>query len=338
MVRRSHFADSVENEGGWAEGETRAAQEAISASHRAALPPEVEIRDDAEEDEAEGDEARDDAEPREHERAIVPARRRRGDSKHEVEPSEYFCQEFDHGAPEEMRRYGGSSVRHRSDFLFDFRDIHHDDGIPRAAIQEAAVRTFTEALFAPDALEGVNLDAPERRIVLVRHPEHAIFHRTIFNAGRRSSAAGAALRNNGQFFWLLLARGGDTLRAGFKLLLVGHHSGSLDNFGCVSHFQRFYLECQPFVSVVLAASPALATMPVQSDLSSAAHKCSPSLSTNTFCPRSSPDLPCASFSSRISLFIPATRPITKSSPATGCTTVFTASTPTGGFFPRTRAR
>src|SRR6266852_2034458 len=222
MVRRSHFADSVENDGGWAEGETRAAQEDISASHRATSPPEVEIGDDAEEDEADGDEAREDAEPRKHERAIVPARRRRGDSNHEVDPSEYFCEEFDHGAPEELRRYGGSSVRHRADFFFDFRDIHHDDGVPRTAIQEAAVGAFAEALLAADALEGVNLDAPERRIVLVRNPKHAVFHRTIFNAGGRSGAAGAALGNNGQFFRLLLARSRDALRARFKLLLVGH--------------------------------------------------------------------------------------------------------------------
>src|SRR5260370_858787 len=82
-----------------------------SVRHRAALPPEVEMRDDVEQDQAEGDDARGDAQPREHEPAFVPARRRRGDSKHEVQPSEYFCEEIDHGAPEEMRRYGGSSVR-----------------------------------------------------------------------------------------------------------------------------------------------------------------------------------------------------------------------------------
>src|SRR5712671_597869 len=91
------------------------------------------------------------------------------------------------------------SVRHRTDFFFDLGNIHHDDGVPRAAIQEAAVRTFTEALLAPDALEGVNLDAPERRVVFVRHPEHAVFHRTVLDASRRSRAAGAALRNNGKF-------------------------------------------------------------------------------------------------------------------------------------------
>src|SRR5260370_23358063 len=78
------------------------------------------MRDDVEQGHAEGDDARKDTEPREHERALVPARRRRGDSKHEVEPSEYFCEEFDHGAPEELRRYGGGAVRDQPQAHFRF--------------------------------------------------------------------------------------------------------------------------------------------------------------------------------------------------------------------------
>src|SRR5258708_19426651 len=114
--------------------------------------------------------------------------------------------------PEEMRRYVGSSVRHRADFFFHFGDIHHHDGVPRAAIEEAAVGAFAEALLAADALDRVNLDAPERRIVLIRHPEHAIFHGTVFHAGRRSSATGAALRNDSKFLRLFLARAQAALR------------------------------------------------------------------------------------------------------------------------------
>src|SRR5258708_20895221 len=207
-----------------------------SRRHRSALPPEVQMRDDVEQNQGEGDDARDDAEPGEHEPAFVPLRRRRGYSKHEVEPSEYLCQEFDHDAPEEMRRNGRSSIRHRADFFFHFGDIDHDDGVPRAAIEEAAVGAFAEALLAADALDGVNLDAPERRIVLVRHPEHAIFHRTVLHARCASRATRAALGDYGQFFRFFLARGSDALRAGLKLLLVGHHSWSFHNLGCISHF------------------------------------------------------------------------------------------------------
>src|SRR5260370_6484245 len=101
--------------------------------------------------------------------------------------------------PEEMRRYVGSSVRHRADFFFHFGDIHHHDGVPRAAIEEAAVGAFAEALLAADALDRVNLDAPERRIVLIRQPRHASFHGTVLHAGRGLSPTRATLRNAGQF-------------------------------------------------------------------------------------------------------------------------------------------
>ena len=128
------------------------------------------------------------------------------------------------------------SVRHGADFFFDFGGIDHDDGVPRAAIQETAVRAFAEALLAADAKNRIDLDAPERRIVLVRHPEHAVFHGTVLDAGRRARAAGAALGDNRQFFGFFLARGGDSPRARLVLKLVGHHSGRFCDIGCISHF------------------------------------------------------------------------------------------------------
>src|SRR6267378_1781133 len=78
-----------------AEGPTRPAAE---CDPLAVLLPEVEIGDHVEQNHAEGDEARDDAEPREYEDALVPVGRRRGDSKDEVESPEYFCEKVDHGA------------------------------------------------------------------------------------------------------------------------------------------------------------------------------------------------------------------------------------------------
>src|SRR5260370_40785307 len=129
---------------------TRNLRRITSRRHRSALPPEVQMRNDVEQDQGEGDDARDDTEPREHEPAFVPARRRRGYSKHEVQPSEYLCQEFDHDAPEEMRRNGGNSVPHRADFFFHFGHIDHYDGVPRAAIQEATAGGFAAAFLAPD--------------------------------------------------------------------------------------------------------------------------------------------------------------------------------------------
>src|SRR5882672_5231091 len=215
----------------------------------AALLPEVEKGNGVEQDHTEGDEARDDAEPGEYERALILAGRGRGDSKDEVNSPEYFCEKLDHGAPAEMRSDGGSSVRHRSDFFFDFRDIDHDDGIPRTAIEEAAVGALAEAFLAADAQNRVNLDAPKRWTVFVRHPKHAVLDGAVFHAGRRSRAPGAAFGDDSEFFRFLLAGGGDSLGAGFKLLLVGHHSRGFDDFLLRGHgriiplFSMFWNAC-----------------------------------------------------------------------------------------------
>src|SRR2546430_6328098 len=230
-----------------------------------------------------------------------------------------------------------NSIRHGADFLFHFGGIHHHDGVPWAAVQEAAVGALAEALLAADAQNGINLDAPERRIVLIRHPEHAVFHRAVLHASGRSRAARAALRNNRQFFRLFLARRDDSLRARLLLQLVGHHSRGFDSIGCISHFQRLYLPCQAFVSEVFPPVPCLLQCPCIR-LVSACTPCSPNLSTNISCLRFSPDLPCASSSSGTSLSIRAIPPTTKSLGATGCTTEFTASTPRGSFFRRMPAR
>src|SRR6267378_1898475 len=64
------------------------------------------------------------------------------------------------------------SVRHRSDDFLHFRDVHHHDSVPRAAIEEASIRSLAHALLASDAKNGVHVDASERRIILIRHPEH----------------------------------------------------------------------------------------------------------------------------------------------------------------------
>src|SRR5712664_2972648 len=123
-----------------------------------------------------------------------------------------------------------TSIRHCSDGLFHFRDVYHHDGVPRAAIQEASVRSLADALLASDAQNRIHLDAPKRIMILVRHPEHAVFHGTILHARRRTRAARAAFRDDRKFLWLLLARGGDPFGARLVLLLVGHHSSGLRHF------------------------------------------------------------------------------------------------------------
>src|ERR1017187_9890976 len=76
-----------------------------------------------------------------------------------------------------------------ADHGFDFLDGNHFDGIPRAAVQEGAVRP----------------------------PIHAIGDGAIRHAGRRTGATGAAFGDDGKFLGPLFARGGDALRLGLHL-------------------------------------------------------------------------------------------------------------------------
>src|SRR5215467_7570493 len=120
------------------------------------------------------------------------------------------------------------SVGHGADFFFDFGDVHHDNGVPRAAVQEAAIGAFAKALLAADTEDGIDLDAAKGRMVFVRDPEHAVFNRTVLDARGRASAAGATLGDDGEFFGFLFAGSGDALRAGLVFQLVGNHAGSFD--------------------------------------------------------------------------------------------------------------
>src|ERR1019366_4908103 len=79
-----------------------------------------------------------------------------------------------------------------ADHGFDFLDGNHFDGIPRAAVQEGAVRPLAGALLAANAEHGVHVDAAEGRMILVGHPIHAIGDGAIRHAGRRTGATGAA--------------------------------------------------------------------------------------------------------------------------------------------------
>ena len=87
--------------------------------------------------------------------------------------------------------------RHDSHFLLHLNRIHHYDRIPGAAIEETAIWTFADTLFAADAENWVNLNASKRWMVFIRHPEHAVFHRAIFDTGGRAGAARAALGDYG---------------------------------------------------------------------------------------------------------------------------------------------
>ena len=105
------------------------------------------------------------------------------------------------------------SVGHGADFFFHFRGFHHDDGVPGAAVEEAAIGPLAETLLAADAKNRIDLNAAEGRMILVGNPEHAVFNGAIFNAGRGAGATGAAFGDDGEFLGLFLARRGDAFGA-----------------------------------------------------------------------------------------------------------------------------
>jgi hypothetical protein len=104
--------------------------------------------------------------------------------------------------------WSGRSIR-KCDPVHSFPIIrgHHLDRVPRTAIEERPIRTLARTLLTSDAEVRINFDSPERRMVFVRHPEHAGFNRTILNTRRRSCAARATISRDCQNAWPLFTRG-----------------------------------------------------------------------------------------------------------------------------------
>jgi len=61
---------------------------------------------------------------------------------------------------------------------------HHFNRIPGAAVEKSAIRSFANAFLATNAEIGIDFDAAKRRVIFVRHPEHARFDRAILDARR----------------------------------------------------------------------------------------------------------------------------------------------------------
>ena len=82
---------------------------------------------------------------------------------------------------------------------------HHFDGIPGTAIEECSIRSFADAFLTADAKVGIDLNAPEGRVILIRHPEHTCLDGAVLDACRRSRATGAAISSDRQNSGLFLA-------------------------------------------------------------------------------------------------------------------------------------
>jgi len=95
--------------------------------------------------------------------------------------------------------------RQRPICALELRQGNHINRIPRATLEKRAIRPFAGAEFASDAQQGIDDDATERGMVLVRRPIHALGHRTVFNAGGRSRAPRAAFIDYCKYVRLTLA-------------------------------------------------------------------------------------------------------------------------------------
>ena len=82
---------------------------------------------------------------------------------------------------------------------------HHLDRVPRTAIKKRPIGTFAGTFLTTDAEVRIDLDTSKRRVVFIRHPEHARLDRTLLNARRRAGATGAAVGGDGKYARALLS-------------------------------------------------------------------------------------------------------------------------------------
>ncbi len=61
---------------------------------------------------------------------------------------------------------------------------NHLNCIPWTTIQKCPVGSFTRTLLTSDTQIGIDFDTAERRVVLIRDPEHAGFDGAVFDASR----------------------------------------------------------------------------------------------------------------------------------------------------------
>ena len=83
---------------------------------------------------------------------------------------------------------------------------NHVNRIPGATVQESSIGSLARTLLTSNTEIGIDFDTAERRVILVRDPEHTGFDGTVFDASWRACASGAAVSSNGEDPRPLLAR------------------------------------------------------------------------------------------------------------------------------------
>jgi len=83
--------------------------------------------------------------------------------------------------------------RHHPILPLKLRQRHHINRIPRTPLQKRPIRPLASTKFAPNAQKRIHQNPPKRRMLAIRHPEHAIRHRAILHASGRPRASRAHL-------------------------------------------------------------------------------------------------------------------------------------------------
>ena len=84
---------------------------------------------------------------------------------------------------------------------------YHFDSIPRTTIQESTVRSFARALLTTNAQVRVDFDASKWWVILIWHPKHTRFDRTVLDACRGTGTSSAAVGSDSENARAFLARG-----------------------------------------------------------------------------------------------------------------------------------
>jgi hypothetical protein len=110
-----------------------------------------------------------------------------------------------------------SSEGKRAESAFPFGGGDHINSVPGAAFEERAVGAFAGAQFAADAEQGIDDDAAEWSVVLVRRPVHALRNGAVLHTGGGAGASRAAFINDGKYMRFTLPLRRRAVRHGLAL-------------------------------------------------------------------------------------------------------------------------
>jgi hypothetical protein len=83
---------------------------------------------------------------------------------------------------------------------------NHLNRIPRTPIEKSSVWSLAGAFLTADAKVGIYFNSAERWVILIRHPKHTGFDRTVFNTRRGTRTTSTTVSRDGENTRAFLAR------------------------------------------------------------------------------------------------------------------------------------